>query len=298
MYETYNAAARWGFLCRQPGHPRRATGLPVLAQEQKKDAPRPRPSPPPAATTAPVAAAAAAAAPADPGPPVAGDSTGSSYTGGSTTAALTKDGDKVTPETLARDVKNAWLAMNIMWTLITGFLVMFMQAGFALVETGLTRAKNVGPHDGDELRRLRRRHARVLDLRVRLHGRRLGAGRRVRRAEHPRQDVRRSRSAARRSSSSATRASSSPAAANDATVPDALPVPDGVHGHRRDDPDRGHGRALEVLGVHGLRLLPVDADLPGLRLLGLGRRLARRPRRRTSGWATATSTSPGRASCT
>jgi Amt family ammonium transporter len=34
-------------------------------------------------------------------------------------------------------------ALNIVWTLITGFLVMFMQAGFALVETGMTRAKNV-----------------------------------------------------------------------------------------------------------------------------------------------------------
>ncbi|HEX3903810.1 MAG TPA: ammonium transporter [Polyangia bacterium] len=34
-------------------------------------------------------------------------------------------------------------ALNIVWTLVTGFLVMFMQAGFALVETGLTRAKNV-----------------------------------------------------------------------------------------------------------------------------------------------------------
>src|SRR5690348_9716310 len=31
---------------------------------------------------------------------------------------------------------------NIVWTLLTGFLVMFMQCGFALVETGLTRAKN------------------------------------------------------------------------------------------------------------------------------------------------------------
>ena len=29
-----------------------------------------------------------------------------------------------------------------MWTLLTGFLVMFMQAGFALVETGFCRAKN------------------------------------------------------------------------------------------------------------------------------------------------------------
>ncbi len=34
------------------------------------------------------------------------------------------------------------VAINIMWTLVTGFLVMFMQAGFALVETGFCRAKN------------------------------------------------------------------------------------------------------------------------------------------------------------
>ncbi|RPI04509.1 MAG: ammonium transporter [Ignavibacteriae bacterium] len=34
------------------------------------------------------------------------------------------------------------VAINFMWTLITGFLVMFMQAGFAMVESGLTRAKN------------------------------------------------------------------------------------------------------------------------------------------------------------
>jgi Amt family ammonium transporter len=34
------------------------------------------------------------------------------------------------------------IAINFVWTLVTGFLVMFMQAGFALVETGLARAKN------------------------------------------------------------------------------------------------------------------------------------------------------------
>lgn len=34
-------------------------------------------------------------------------------------------------------------AINMFWTLMTGFLVMFMQAGFALVETGLCRYKNV-----------------------------------------------------------------------------------------------------------------------------------------------------------
>ena len=35
------------------------------------------------------------------------------------------------------------LAVNFTWTLITGFLVMFMQAGFAMVEAGLCRVKNV-----------------------------------------------------------------------------------------------------------------------------------------------------------
>ena len=34
------------------------------------------------------------------------------------------------------------LGVNFAWLLVTGFLVMFMQAGFALVETGFTRAKN------------------------------------------------------------------------------------------------------------------------------------------------------------
>ena len=34
------------------------------------------------------------------------------------------------------------IAINFTWTLICGFLVMFMQAGFAMVETGLIRAKN------------------------------------------------------------------------------------------------------------------------------------------------------------
>src|SRR3954463_7114824 len=40
-------------------------------------------------------------------------------------------------------IADVQVALNIMWTLVTGFMVMFMQAGFALVETGLTRAKNV-----------------------------------------------------------------------------------------------------------------------------------------------------------
>ncbi len=43
---------------------------------------------------------------------------------------------------LADSVGQNQIAINLAWTLITGFLVMFMQAGFALVETGFTRAKN------------------------------------------------------------------------------------------------------------------------------------------------------------
>jgi Amt family ammonium transporter len=45
---------------------------------------------------------------------------------------------------LADAVGHNRVAINFEWTLFTGFLVMFMQAGFALVETGLCRAKNAG----------------------------------------------------------------------------------------------------------------------------------------------------------
>src|SRR5882724_8354734 len=43
---------------------------------------------------------------------------------------------------LANQAGQNKIAINFVWTLITGFLVMFMQAGFAIVETGLVRAKN------------------------------------------------------------------------------------------------------------------------------------------------------------
>ncbi len=43
---------------------------------------------------------------------------------------------------VANQVGQNKIAVNFVWTLITGFLVMFMQAGFALVEAGLCRVKN------------------------------------------------------------------------------------------------------------------------------------------------------------
>src|SRR5690349_5380781 len=45
---------------------------------------------------------------------------------------------------LAKSVADTGAAINMVWTLVAGFLVMFMQLGFAMVETGFTRAKNAG----------------------------------------------------------------------------------------------------------------------------------------------------------
>ena len=41
-------------------------------------------------------------------------------------------------------MENTTLLLNILWTMLGAILVYFMQAGFALVETGFTRAKNAG----------------------------------------------------------------------------------------------------------------------------------------------------------
>ncbi len=53
---------------------------------------------------------------------------------------------RVEKEPLARSLGDSVgqnrIAINLVWLLVAGFLVMFMQAGFALVETGLCRAKN------------------------------------------------------------------------------------------------------------------------------------------------------------
>jgi Amt family ammonium transporter len=45
-------------------------------------------------------------------------------------------------DAVAQSASHGIYSVNFAWTLIAGFLVMFMQAGFALVETGLIRAKN------------------------------------------------------------------------------------------------------------------------------------------------------------
>jgi ammonium transporter, Amt family len=90
---------------------------------------------------APAPAAPAAAAPAPAPPPSKPDPSGTATGGiGDVTA---KEAGKPTLAEVAETAGHNKVSINVMWTLIAGFLVMFMQAGFAMVETGFTRAKNV-----------------------------------------------------------------------------------------------------------------------------------------------------------
>ncbi len=62
-------------------------------------------------------------------------------------AAVLMTGPALAAETagddaLAKVEEKLTLNLNIVWTCIAAFLVFFMQAGFAMVETGFTRAKN------------------------------------------------------------------------------------------------------------------------------------------------------------
>jgi len=55
--------------------------------------------------------------------------------------ATTKD-LAIAVDSVAQSASHSLFSINFVWVLIAGFLVMFMQAGFAMVETGLVRAKN------------------------------------------------------------------------------------------------------------------------------------------------------------
>jgi ammonium transporter, Amt family len=61
-----------------------------------------------------------------------------------TAAAITAaTSGQPTLQELADTVGHNKVSINFVWTLVAAFLVMFMQPGFAMVEAGLTRAKNV-----------------------------------------------------------------------------------------------------------------------------------------------------------
>src|SRR2546430_10718784 len=87
---------------------------------------------------APATPAAPAAAPAP--PPSKPDPAGTA-TGGIADVTA-KTAGKPTLEEVADFAGHNRVSINLMWTLLTGFLVMFMQAGFAPGGTGFPRAKN------------------------------------------------------------------------------------------------------------------------------------------------------------
>jgi Amt family ammonium transporter len=94
------------------------------------------PAPAEAVAPAPPAAAAPAEAPT-PKPP---DPTGAIT--GTAADVPVKDPANPTLQEVMETVGHNKISINFVWTLIAGFLVMFMQTGFAMVETGFTRAKN------------------------------------------------------------------------------------------------------------------------------------------------------------
>jgi len=123
-------------------------------QMARADEPMPLTTPDEAAAApAEPAEPAAAAAPAlpsyfsatnDPAKPSWPDPTGA-VTGVWATPAGDGKGDvpaKLGLADLYDRIAHNLISINFVWALVTGFLVMFMQAGFMFVETGLCRAKN------------------------------------------------------------------------------------------------------------------------------------------------------------
>ncbi len=185
---------------------------------------------------------------------------------------------KPTLEEIGAALGQTRVSLNFVWTLVAGFLVMFMQAGFALAETGFTRAKNA---------------AHTMTMNFMVYG--LGilgfwvAGFALQMGG---------------SGSPIGSAVSAPEGMSKLIGPvisgntwglfggsgffltgsrttwprSASPVPDGLHGHGAHDPDGSDGGALEASRICDLRLRRLGDHLPDLRRVGLGRRLAVHPR--------------------
>src|SRR5712672_642815 len=96
----------------------------------------------PAAAAKPITDADLAGAPVPAADARAKGDPDGSLTGTASDIAVTDTKKGATIGDLVNQVGQNKIAINFVWTLVTGFLVMFMQAGFAIVETGLTRVKN------------------------------------------------------------------------------------------------------------------------------------------------------------
>src|SRR5882724_669006 len=96
------------------------------------------PAPVPPATAELREAAAKAPTPAD----LAKGDPGGTLTGSIADVTVTDAKAGPTLADAGNQIGQNKVAINFVWTLVCGFLVMFMQAGFAMVESGLTRVKN------------------------------------------------------------------------------------------------------------------------------------------------------------
>ncbi len=120
----------------------------VFAEDKVQPNP---PVPPAAAEQIPSAQPAPPAVAPAPKPDPSGANTGGAadVVGASAGAPTADDMKNLGPKEplaakLADVIGHNRIAINVVWTLVAGFLVMFMQAGFAMVETGFTQAKNAG----------------------------------------------------------------------------------------------------------------------------------------------------------
>ncbi len=110
----------------------------VVVHAQAPAAPAAAAAPVPAADAQLAAAAAKAPAVAD----LAKGDPGGTITGTISDVPAADSTKGVTLPDVAAQTGQDKIAINFVWTLVTGFLVMFMQAGFAMVESGLCRVKN------------------------------------------------------------------------------------------------------------------------------------------------------------
>jgi ammonium transporter, Amt family len=115
-------------------------GLGALAQTQAAPPPAATAAaPPPPSTDSPLDLKPAAALSSD---DLAKGDPGGTKTGTANDVVVSDTKKGMTLADVINQAGQNRIAINFTWTLITGFLVMFMQAGFAIVETGLCRAKN------------------------------------------------------------------------------------------------------------------------------------------------------------
>jgi Amt family ammonium transporter len=119
-----------------------ALGLAMGAVAQAQAPAAAPPAAPAAAPPSTTAELAAAAAKAPSTADLAKGDAGGTITGTISDVPVSDSKVGLTAPDVATQVGQNKIAINFVWTLVTGFLVMFMQAGFAFVEAGLCRVKN------------------------------------------------------------------------------------------------------------------------------------------------------------